>query len=136
MSEEISRLKKDEADSAYFDTEAKGERSTDSWGDGYGSGLVFILIGIALLIGNYTTFSFHNWWALFFFIPAVGSFGKGLGSVIQNGYLSRSAAGAMSGSLFMLFLGGMFLFDLDWGTFWPAVLIVIGLGSVIKGMGR
>ncbi len=134
MSEEISKLKAEEAGT--FNTHHIDDDNNWNWDNNSKMGLIFVLVGVGLLVANMTGLSFTNWWALFFFIPAVISFGKGFQKYTRAGYLTHSAAGAMGGSLFMIFLGSMFLFGLSWSTFWPAIFIVIGASSLLKAMAR
>jgi hypothetical protein len=129
-----------------------GSQPQQSWGweddrrsrrrGGYSSAwiwaIVFIAVGIVFLLQNTGVISFGhwNWWALFILIPAVGSFATAFSIYRTEGKVSSSARGSLVGGFFLLAVAVMFLFDLDWGKWWPIFLIIAGLGALAGSFWR
>lgn len=93
-------------------------------------GLAIVVIGGLLLARNlgYELFflDFHNWWAFFILLAAIGplqqafSFYRkeGLGAAVANSLVSAGA---------IVFVALMFLLDLSFWTWWPLFVIIGGL---------
>lgn len=93
-------------------------------------GLAIVVIGGLLLARNlgFELFflNFHNWWAFFILLAALGplqqavSFYRkeGMGAAVVNSLVSAGA---------IVFIALMFLLDLSFGTWWPIFVIVGGL---------
>lgn len=93
-------------------------------------GLAIVVIGGLLLARNlgFELFflDFHNWWAFFILLAAIGplqqafSFYRkeGLGAAVANSLVSAGA---------IIFIAMMFLLDLSFGTWWPIFVIIGGL---------
>ena len=93
-------------------------------------GLAIVVIGGLLLARNlgFELFflDFHNWWAFFILLAALGplqqavSFYRkeGLGAAVANSLVSATA---------IVFIALMFLLDLSFGTWWPIFVIIGGL---------
>ena len=97
------------------------------------AGVVLILIGAIILVGNLTDLDVGtwNWWALFILIPAM-SFLVNAWSVFQaERRLSAAVRGPLVSGVALLLVTSIFLFDLSWGTLWPLFLIIIGVGVLI-----
>jgi len=100
-------------------------------------GLVLIAIGVILLLQNLNLFvEPFNWWALFILIPAVAAFAEAWRHYQEAGRLTRKATGSLIGGLLLLSIAVVFLFNLDWGLFWPLILIVIGIGALLDATTR
>lgn len=131
MNDEIYELKEKEVEKA----KVNGEH--ESWfgehNNGLFLGVVFILVGLGFLLSRFTNFHFDNWWALFIFIPALISLSRAWQGYQANGRLSEADGGALMGGLFMLLIASIFLFGLSWSIMWPFVLIIIGVGTLVKG---
>lgn len=108
---------------------ARGSRA----GGGWLLGAILIAAGGILMLQNFGTVVISNWWALFILIPAVGAFGNAWRSY-QNagGRLSGSARGSLISGLVLTLVAALFLFNLDWGTFGPILLILGGLGLLLN----
>ncbi|MDO8344239.1 MAG: hypothetical protein Q7T48_13645 [Cellvibrio sp.] len=93
-------------------------------------GLAIVVIGGLLLARNlgFELFflDFHNWWAFFILLAAIGplqqafSFYRkeGLGAAVANSLVSAGA---------IVFIALMFLLDMSFGTWWPIFVIIGGL---------
>lgn len=93
-------------------------------------GLAVVVIGGLLLARNlgFELFflDFHNWWAFFILLAAIGplqqafSFYRkeGLGAAVVNSLVSAGA---------IIVIALMFLLDMSFGTWWPIFVIIGGL---------
>lgn len=106
------------------------ERRGGSWI----GGLMLICLGILLLMQKTGTISFGRWWSLLILIPAFAAFASAWKEYrAAGGRLTRRASGAMLGGLLLSGVTGAILFNLDWGWFGPAVLLLAGLGFFVRG---
>lgn len=109
---------------------------------GYSSAWIwaFVLIatGVVFLLQNTGAISFGhwNWWALFILIPAIGSFASAFSMHRAEGKVSSGARGSLIGGFVLLAVAVMFLFDLDWGKWWPIFLIIGGLSALAGSFWR
>lgn len=98
-------------------------------------GLTLIVVGVLFLMNNYLGQPIENWWAIFFFIPAVGAFWAAWAAwrVTRSGV---AAAGPFTGGLLLTTVGLIFLLDLPWNRVWPVFLIVGGIGALLPTLLR
>lgn len=108
----------------------KPERSRPAWI----GGAILILLGVIFLIQNLTGFALANWWALFILIPAVNAFGHAYSTYRAEGRLSGPVRGSLFGGLVLTFVAFVFLFNLKFGTLWPVLLIIGGIGLLINAL--
>lgn len=124
MSEHIQDLKNDE--------QGKGEgeaRSRGSWIPG----LVLVGLGIIFLLNNFLDIQLiNNWWALFILIPAIVNLNNAWTRYRQAGRWTESAIGSLTGGTLILAVALIFLFELSWGMFWPVLLIILGIGILLR----
>jgi len=100
-------------------------------------GGVLILVGVIFIIKNVSGFELHNWWALFILIPAFASLGTAYTMYRKNeGRFTAASRGPLIGGLVLLFVAGVFLFNLDWGAMWPVLLIIVGAGVLLSVLDR
>ncbi len=97
-------------------------------------GVVLILLGVIFLAQHFGDFSLQNWWALFILIPAFSAFGSAYGIWRKAGRFNFGVWSTFYGGLFPLTVALIFLFDLDWGEYWPVFVILGGLGMLISGL--
>jgi uncharacterized membrane protein YhaH (DUF805 family) len=93
--------------------------------------IVLILVGVAVMVGNLTDFSFENWWALFMLIPAGFMFMNVWRDYQENGRFTHKSSGAIIPGVIILTMIAIFLFNLSWAIFWPASLIAVGLSIIV-----
>lgn len=104
-------------------------------------GLVCILGGAALLLNQLNVLPFVlNWWAFLVLFPSVGALAsaytryRSTKDLFEMGVMIPALVG-----LFMLLMSVSLLLsnaiDLNLRTYWPIILIVMGLGLII-GRGR
>ena len=114
------------------------ERLADpSRGGGWIAGIILILLGGMFLLRNTGIFdiTFKNWWALFILIPAIGSLDSAIRIYRHAGNrLTAPARGSALVGLVLLFVTGMFLFDISWTFFGPILLILVGIGIIVTYM--
>ncbi|MDA0244053.1 MAG: hypothetical protein OT477_11605 [Chloroflexi bacterium] len=105
----------------------------DSTHSGLLVGIVFIMAGAVLLLGRWTELELlENWWALFILIPAFSSLGRAMHIYKRRGRLGHEGGGALTGGLIILGVALTFLFGLSWSYFWPFILIIVGISSLIQ----
>jgi hypothetical protein len=97
---------------------------------GWIAGGVFVMMGVLLLVSNITGASFDNWWALFILIPALGSLYIAMRTYNEVGAMTEAVRKPLTGGLILLLVSVMFLFNLNWGRYWPFILLIVG-GSLI-----
>ena len=119
--------------------EARRQRRSERLGDpsSVGTdvlGLILILLGGAFLLQNLGIFSisFTNCWALFILLPAIGSFQGGWRIYQQAGNrITAPASASLLVGLVLLMVTAVFLFNLNWSLFGPALLILGGIGTLL-----
>lgn len=93
--------------------------------------IVLIVVGLGLLVSNFTGFSFDNWWALFMFIPALTMFRNVWADYQDNGRLTNKSTGPLIGGLAILVMMVIFLFNLSWSGLWPLAFIFGGIAVLL-----
>lgn len=104
-----------------------------------GGAIILVGLGIFFLLQQQNLIpSDFNWWAFFILVPgalmvaeAVRRSNSGTGSLD----LGRLVVG-----IILIVIGGIFLFnlqidilpDVDWGQYWPVILIVIGVVALLR----
>lgn len=95
-------------------------------------GIVLILLGVAFLLQNagYVVLT-GNWWAIFIYLAAIASFVNAWRSYRSQGEFGTKAAGSLTWGLVFTVVASIFLFNLSWDVWWPAILVAVGLGIVV-----
>ena len=100
-------------------------------------GLILIVLGGAFLLQNMGRFyfPFTNWWALFILIPALSSLDRAYRAYKNAGnqFTAFARNAAFVGAI-LLIVAGLFLFNLNWTYFGPALLILVGVGVLANAM--
>ena len=118
-----ARRQRREARRAAFGTPGRGR----AWI----GGLILVLLGVVFLLQNMGIYilAFNNWWALFILIPAVSSFDAAFQAYRRaDNVLDTPARNSLLVGLFLSFLAGIFLFNLNLNLFGPVMIILAGLG--------
>ena len=122
MTQEIKDLKDEEQEKVW-----RGSVS------GWIPGLVLITIGLLFLLNNFFDVGLiENWWALFILIPALVKLNEAWRRYKLAGHWTGAAGSALTGALIVGAVAMIFLFELSWGLFWPVLLIIFGVGILLK----
>lgn len=104
-------------------------------GGAWAAGLVLIALGAIFMLENMGALIVHNGWALLILLPAAGSFATAYGAYrLNGGRFNATVRGSMVSGLIFLAIMGFFLFDLDWNRWWPALLILAGVGALANAV--
>ena len=96
-------------------------------------GVILIALGVFFLLQNAGLLLLHNWWALFIMIPAVGAFTSAYALFRNSGNrLTYAARGSLMGGIVLPMVAAIFLFNLNFGLFWPILLILVGVGLLLN----
>ncbi|NUM48504.1 MAG: hypothetical protein HUU38_27680 [Anaerolineales bacterium] len=110
--------------------EARANRVGGAWI----GGVMLIALGTIFLLDNLKIFSFGNWWALFFMLPAMGAFGSAWRTYQnEDNRLTASARSSLVVGLVFTALTMFFLFDINLAILGPALIILVGLWLVVNG---
>ncbi len=113
-------------------------RRHDAQTTGWFAGVVLIVLGIAFILENahYVTLT-QNWWAVFLYLAAVASFANTWRSYRATGKFGATATGSLVWGMVFTVVASIFIFNLLWDTWWPAILIAVGSGILIgAALGR
>jgi hypothetical protein len=111
--------------------EARG--SVAAWG----GGVVLIVVGLVFLLQNLGMKLPENWWAFFLLIPAGGAFASAASAFRRNGgRIDFAVASAVLGGLIFIAIGAVLFLGVDWGFFWPVILIAVGVAVLARGYVR
>lgn len=94
-------------------------------------GVVLILLGIAFFAQNagYTVLA-GNWWAVFIYLAAFASLANAWRSYNAKGEFGTTASASLTWGLVLLVVASIFMFNLMWDIWWPAILVAVGVGIV------
>jgi hypothetical protein len=100
-------------------------------------GVILIVLGGMFLMQNtgLVPFRFGNWWALFILIPAIGAFDRAL-RYYRNAYhqITPQVSGSLLLGVVLSLVTLVFLFNIGWTYFGPALIILAGLGILLRSM--
>jgi len=98
-------------------------------------GLIFVFGGIVLILNQLNLLPFElNWWALFILLPAAGMLNGAYNRFRSHGNVfSMDVAFTALIGLFLVALSFSLLvgasWNFNWSLFWPAIIILVGLGT-------
>jgi phosphatidylserine synthase len=110
-------------------------RRADRHGDWGGlpiGGLIIIAVGLVFLAGNFGLHLPERWWAILILIPGAAALVSAVRFYRTDGKSPR-VFGSAIGGLVMVSLALALFFGLNWGAFWPIILILVGAGIVARG---
>ena len=105
--------------------------------NGAGWALILILVGVIFLVQNLhiASFTFH-WWALFIFIPVIGSLSAAWNGFRRDGRITTKVSGSLGSAVLIGTVGTILLLGLDWAFWWPLVVMAVGLSMLLTGVGK
>lgn len=100
-------------------------------GGAWVAGLVLIALGALFMLQNMGAVVLRNSWALLILLPAAGSFATAIGAFrLNGGRMTTTVRGSLISGLIFVAITAFFLYDLNWATWWPVLLILAGLGAL------
>jgi len=110
------------------DTRPHRDKETTSWI----VGVVLIVLGLVFFMENAGYLALTgNWWAVFIYLGAFASFANAWRVYRANGEFGSAATGSLIWGLVLTVVASIFLFNLVWEQWWPAILVAIGVGMVV-----
>ena len=105
-----------------------------SWSDVGGMTLLFVglmFVAINLLgVGR-----LENWWGLFILLPGLSFVGMGWRVRSSNGRIPIMARFSLGLGLVVLTVAVMFLLNMNWGNWWPLMIVMPGAALWLVGSG-
>jgi hypothetical protein len=96
-------------------------------------GAVLIALGVIFIAQNIGGMHLGNWWAWFILVPAVMAFWQAYQAYLEAGqHVTQKVWGFVAGGLVPAVIGLIFLFNLNFGTLWPFLLIAAGVSSMMR----
>lgn len=106
-----------------------------SWSDL--SGVTLLFLGLMFVAVNLVGVNrLENWWGLFILLPGLMFLGMGLRVCGGNGRISMPARFSLGAGLVVVTVAVMFLLGLNWGTWWPLMIIIPGAALWLVGGGE
>ncbi|MGH8271225.1 MAG: LiaF transmembrane domain-containing protein [Gammaproteobacteria bacterium] len=101
-----------------------------------GVGLVIIAIGVFFLLYNFNVrlpfMRYHNWWALFILIGAIGPLAQAVRAWRAKGGFDANVLHSLTSAAVIITIALFFLFDVLWNRWWPVFLIYGGLWAIAR----
>ncbi|MGH8308017.1 MAG: LiaF transmembrane domain-containing protein [Gammaproteobacteria bacterium] len=98
---------------------------------GLTTALVVIAIGILFLLYNLGVglpfMAYHNWWALFILIGAIGPLSYAVQRYRNQGKMDGGVLHSLVSAAAIVTVALFFLLELDWQTWWPLFIVYGGL---------
>lgn len=101
------------------------------WGGAPIGAIVLVVIGVVLLLENFGYSLPERWWALLLLLPAIGSLVAAIRSYRSKGSTPDVLA-ALAGAVIFTVLSLALFLGVDWGIFWPVILILLGAGALLR----
>lgn len=97
--------------------------------------VAIIAIGVLFLAGNlgYPLWFLErgNWWAVIILLAALAPLTRAYERYRACGRVDAESAHALLAAAGIVLVGTLFLFNLDWGTWWPLFIILGGLFTLV-----
>jgi hypothetical protein len=102
---------------------------------GLGAGVVLIFIGAVFMFQQMGILEQgFNWWAIFILLPAFGTLSAAWALYRRSERFDAGVRSTLGSGLVILTVALMFLFDFDWGTWWPLMLIAPGVALLLNSL--
>jgi hypothetical protein len=96
-------------------------------------GVILILLGGAFMLERSGVFVLTgNWWSVFIYLAAAASFLNMWRSYRARGEFGAGAGSSLTWGLVLTVIATIFLLNLTWDMWWPAILIAVGVGMVLS----
>ncbi len=115
---------------------AERRNSMENWGGIPLGGLTILVVGVIFLAGNFGLHLPPRWWAIFILVPAAGALVTAARFYRVDGTFSSRVMGAAIGGTLMLAIALALFLGLNWGLFWPVILVIVGAGIIARGYWR
>lgn len=99
-------------------------------------GVIIIAVGVIFLAGNFGLRLPQNWWAIFVLLPAAAGLVSAARFYRVDGALTSRVVGSATGGVLLLAVALALFLGVNWGMFWPVLLIIVGGGIVARGYWR
>ena len=100
------------------------------WG-GLATALIVIAFGVFILLGNFGItlpfMEYHNWWALFILIGAVGPLSYAVRRYLQQQKFDGVVLHSLVSAAAVITVALFFLLNLSWNRWWPVFIVYGGL---------
>jgi len=94
-------------------------------------GVILILLGIAFFMERTGVIAMNgNWWSIFIYLAAFASFANAWRTYRSHAEFGSAASASLTWGLVLTVVASIFLFNLAWDVWWPAILIAVGAGIV------
>lgn len=103
------------------------------WGGLPIGGVIILIVGVIFLARNFGFYLPDNWWAVFVLIPAAAALVTAARFYRADGTMSGRAWGSAVGGVLMLAVALALFLGVNWGAFWPVLLIIVGAGIIFRG---
>lgn len=101
-----------------------------------GVGIVIIAVGVFFLLYNFNVrlpfMRYHNWWALFILIGAIGPLVQAGRAWKAKGGFDANVLHALTSAAVIVTVALFFLFDVSWNRWWPVFLVYGGLWAIAR----
>jgi hypothetical protein len=96
-------------------------------------GVLLVAVGIVLYLRSMGWIGLtFNWWALFILMPVAGLLAAAGAAIRQaGGRLNSAARGSLGSAAIILTVAILLMFGFDWGIWWPLMLLVPGLSTLL-----
>lgn len=113
--------------------EARRQRRLARRSGSWVGGAILIGLGALLLMQQTGALAIGRWWALLIMIPAIAAFVAAWDEFRAAGsVLNGAVIGLLVGGLLLATVAIVFFLDLDWAWFGPALLLLAGVGLLIR----
>ncbi|MGH8401393.1 MAG: LiaF transmembrane domain-containing protein [Gammaproteobacteria bacterium] len=100
------------------------------------TGIIVIIVGVFFLLDNlgidFGFMRYHNWWALFILIGAVGPLSYAVQRYRKQGKMDAMVLHSVVSSVSIITVALIFLLDLSWNLWWPLFIIYGGLYMLVN----
>ena len=97
------------------------------------AGVILILLGVAFMLERSGIFTLTgNWWSIFIYLGAFAGFANAWRSYRAGRGFDSAAGGSLTWGLVLTVVATIFMLDLEWNMWWPAILIAVGVGMVLS----